>query len=36
MWHFQSNQTIEQNRLIAITGVDHHRPKGNLAPEWTT
>src|SRR5208283_4110607 len=28
--HFQSNQTIEQRRLVPITSIDHHRPKGNL------
>src|SRR5208337_3557695 len=33
MWNSQSNQTIEQRRLIPITGVDHHYPKGNLRPE---
>src|SRR5208337_3150827 len=33
MWNSQSNQTIEQRRMIPITGVDHHYPKGNLRPE---
>ena len=30
MWHFQSNQAVEQRWLVPIAGIYYNRPKGDL------